>query len=497
MNAIALTVLLGTALPAQAPRDNLDFAAGTLAGWRGHGFYLTTADHRGPSTLLGVCSSDRGQHGRTGILRYTFTVPAAAARLHCTAYASCRHGLKPDSRLDVLLLTDQSEVVPKKVKGPLGWQNADGLLPRQDGRPREYAWELDRLAGRRVQLVLVDDDARPGCHLFCSGFHLIGTSEGGEPSFAQQMKRLARDKGLPPMSRFESKHFVAWSNADADFTGGRLRDCELIYQLFWEHFRRRGFTVRTPAGKMMVAAFDSQAGFQAYLDFPIPRAVTGVYRRDLNQLALYDLSQDKALLASKEKAFKSSEAIHNDLARLHYLETVHRRLGEWSKDNSISTAMHETAHLLSFNCGLLNRRGDVPAWLSEGLACYCEATDQGRWQGIGEPNPDRTWVLAVVLERRGNFIPLRDLLLGDTWRMDSRTASLGYSQSWALFRFLMHERPAALRAYLELIYPRQAPDHRLADFGQAFGADVPGLERRYFEYLRKLAFTAPKGRAGR
>jgi hypothetical protein len=492
LNAVALTVMLGSLVAAQVP-DNLDFGTGTLAGWWGHGFYVTTADHRGPSTRFGVCSSDRGKPGRTGTLRYTFVVPPGAAVLRCRAYAARPGRLRPDDRLDVLLLTDRSDVVPKKVKGPGGWEPADVLLPPRDGRAREYCWDVSNLAGRRVQVLLVDEDARRGCHLFCSGFRLAGTEDTQERDFAEQMQRLVRDKGLAPVTRFESKHFVAWSNAEADFTRTRLRDCEMIYQLFFEHFRRRGFAVRAPAAKLMVAVFDSQAGFEAYLGLRLSLTVTGVYSRDRNQLAVYDLSQNEGLVTDRNKALQATRNIRRDEDKRRYLETVHRHLGEWSQDGSLSTSMHETAHHLSFNCGLLSRHGDVPAWLSEGLATYCEATEQGRWQGIGEPNPHRAAVLATVVQRGWKFIPLRVLVQHDEWRFDRGAAVVGYSQAWGLFHFLM-QRPAAFRSYLALISPRRTPDHRLTDFGQAFGPDLDAFERRYFDYLRVLAGQAPAGR---
>src|SRR5262249_36134949 len=158
-----------------------------------------------------------------------------------------------------------------------------------------------------------------------------------------------------------------------------------------------------------------------------------------------------------------------------------RTISEWSKDGSRSTAMHETAHQLSFNCGLLNRNGDMPVWLCEGLACYCEATDKGGWQGIGEPNPARLNTLASVLGHNGTLIPLRSLVVEDDWRQRTDTVLLGYSQSWGLFRMLMQERPAALRNYLALIWPRRTPEHRLTDFGQVFGPDLDRLEQRYQE----------------
>jgi hypothetical protein len=487
LNAAALTVLLGSLLPGQAPAAaNLDFSSGTLAGWSGQGFALTTANHRGPSMSLGVCSSDRGKRGRTASLRYTFRVPPGMGLLRCCAYASCRPGLRPDERLDVLLLTEDSQVVPKLVRGPDGWQRAEGLLSRLDGKARDYCWEIERLAGRRVQVVLLDQDDRAGCHLFCSGFRLSGAGEFREPDFEAQMKRLERDHGLPPLGRFGTRHFTSWSNADADFTRARLRNCEVLYQLFFEHFRRRGFAVQTPSSRLLVAVFDSQAGFEAYLGMRMPSAVTGVYNRATNQLALYDLTQNDALVANRQKALQDSRAIPRDLDRIRFLETVHRHISEVSLDGGLSTAMHETAHHLSFNCGLLNRHGDVPVWLCEGLACYCEATEQGGWQGLGEPNAARIRGLAGVVRGRGRFLSLRALVENDDWRQDSGTALVGYSHSWALFRMLIQQQPAALRRYLEMIYDRRTPDHRLLDFCEVFGADLGRLERHYHDYMAAL-----------
>ena len=80
--------------------------------------------------------------------------------------------------------------------------------------------------------------------------------------------------------------------------------------------------------------------------------------------------------------------------------------------------MHEVAHHLSFNCGLLNRNGDVPYWLGEGLACYCEATEHGVWQGIGESNSERLQVLAAVDAGQLKRIALRDLIETDDSRAE-------------------------------------------------------------------------------
>src|SRR5207237_313412 len=156
---------------------------------------------------------------------------------------------------------------------------------------------------------------------------------------------------------------------------------------------------------------------------------------------------------------------------------------------NISTVMHEVAHQLSFNCGMLNRRGDVPFWLAEGLACYCEGTDNGLWQGIGEPNPLRIPIFSKVLSSKGPFIKLTELISRDDWMpstRDSQTTLLAYAQSWALFRMLMEEQPHNMRAYLESIYPRRIRDRRLADFEEAFGHDLLQLQHRHEQYIAAM-----------
>jgi hypothetical protein len=145
------------------------------------------------------------------------------------------------------------------------------------------------------------------------------------------------------------------------------------------------------------------------------------------------------------------------------------------------------SHQLSFNTGMLNRKGDVPVWLAEGLACYCESTDHGTWIGIGEPNHERLHALVLALQGGKKLIPLKDLVSGDTWMGSGESVGqnmlTGYGQSWALFKMFMEERPKALRTYMKSLESRKTPDHRLTDFCQAFGTDLAGLEDAYQLYV--------------
>lgn len=483
MSAAALTVMLCAALPAQTSViDNFDLHNASLDGWRGKGFYLTTASQNGPSVALGLCSSDRGGPPISGTLRYTFTVPQGAGQLRCTAYAARRKDCPADDRLNLFVITSTNDVVPMQVGIKSGWKATPLLLQRMAGKPREYCWDLADYAGQRVQIVLQDKDDRPGCYVFCSGFRLNRQGENEEAEFTAFIRQIESKQKMPPLARYETKHFSAWSNADATFTRSRLRNCEMMYSMFLDHFRKRGFAVHPPAAKLLVSVFDSQAGFEVCLGQKMPAGVTGLYNPHSNQLVLYDLQENDIALSARQRAMMLSSA-NNPQQSKEFLGTVERRISDWALTGSLSTAMHETAHQVSFNCGLLNRRGDLPLWLCEGMACYCEATDRGSWQGIGEPNQERIVPLAEVLAGRGHFIPLKVLVEGDRWRDHSGAVLLGYAQSWALFRMLMQERPEEMRTYLQLISTRRTPEHRLEDFAQAFGSDVGRLETHYYAYI--------------
>jgi hypothetical protein len=482
--ALALLVCASLAAIDPAPTDALDFASGTTAGWEGEGFYVTTGSWKGPGLACGVSSSDRDKPGRTALLHRTFVVPPGAGVLYCTAAAVRPKDCPPEGdSLDIALFAAGKRLISKEVRTAEGWQTVGRLQGLDKGRPREHVWDLSGLAGQTLRLALVDEDCRPGCHVWCGGFRIIPADVFQPREFSQFMLRLTRDQKLPAPVRFDTEHFTALSTADDDFTTMRLHNCEVIYDLFYQHFRHKGFVLQRPTTKLMVAIFDSPAWFEAYLGQKMPDGIVGIYSLKTNRLVVYDLGLNRAFVAAKRQAQQQGKGIGSDMDRIRYIETVNRQAHEFRAGANIATVMHEVAHQLSFNSGMLNRDADVGAWLAEGLACYCEATDNGAWQGIGEMNPERLQTLAAA---GGHHIPLRDLISSDEWlHKDFQTALLGYAQSWALFKMLMEERPQALRAYLALIYGRRTAEPRFLDFCQVF-PDFKRLEVRYEEYMNEL-----------
>jgi hypothetical protein len=490
---LALALLVCGSLPATdaPPPENFDFGTGTLATWEGEGFYITTAPgKKGPGLACGVSSSDRGPTGRTATLHHAITIPAGAGVLYCTAYAARPKSAEPEDSLDVVVFAAGKRVIPKKVRSASGWQPVGNVLPRDSaGHPRDYVWDVSSYAGQTLRIALIDEDRRKGCHLVCSGFRLLAADDFEPRIFGEYMSRLTREQRLSPAARFESEHFVAMSNADDDFTAMRLHNCELVYELFFDHFRKKGFALHKPASKLMIAVFDTQAGLESYLGQRVPDGMVGFYHLGTNRLVIYDLAQNRTYLQAKRELRDQGRGIPSQMDRTRYVETVDRLAKEWRTDANIAVIMHETSHQLSFNCGMMNRDGDVPLWAAEGLATYCEATENGAWQGIGEANPERLHLLALAKAAHAPLIPLRDLIASDAWLHDAKSFNdvlLGYAQSWALFRMLMEERPQAMRSFLAAIYNRRGIVHRLGDFAEAFGSDFGRLDLRHQQYIDEV-----------
>ncbi len=335
----------------------------------------------------------------------------------------------------------------------------------------------------------MDEDDRPGRHVVCSGFEVVVRDVAGGRESVEVGAALGKGAKSTLTMRYSSTHFVTLSNAEENFTEARIRECELLYVLFYDHFRRKGFPVQPPGAKLEALIYDSPEGFEEFLGRKMSSIITGIYDSKSNRFVTYDYGQNESFLAEKSRAEREGARIDSQINRKRYLETINRQAHEVRTGANISTVMHEVAHQISFNCGLLNRQGDRPLWLVEGLACYCEPTKDGSWLGIGEPNPNRQFTLQKSVREGGKFFTVQQLVATDDWIKDKgqeQTILLGYAQSWALFRLLMEEKPQYLRRYLSLIQPRRTPDHRLTDFGQVFGPDLAALERRYRSYLQEL-----------
>ncbi len=415
------------------------------------------------------------------MIRHVLTIPSGIVKIRFQAYAALAEGNDPDKRLDVVLAGADQRPLKKTVRTGAGWITAKQLLARWEGKPRDYEWNVADRAGQRMQIVILDQDDRPGSHVYCSGFTLVAGDESQDNDFAQAMLALTKKHKLASMARYDSKRFAAYSNASDSFTTLRLRQCEIFYDLFYNHFARKGFAMHHPAQRLMLAVFDGPDGVDAYLGAKLPAGITGMYHPVTNRLLLYDLSENRALVAQKKKALDDANKIAAGSARTRirgFGRTAHGSHGQGREPHNHDARDGPPAILQLRPTEPKRRYGDL-AGGRVGLLLRSH-----RIRGMAGHRRGQFWTHPRSCPAQGKFIPLQ-ILVKEDWR-NGQPVLLGYAQSWALFHMLMQQRPQAMKAYLDQIYSRRTADYRLADFRQAFGNDLAAFEQRYFAYLREL-----------
>ncbi len=158
---------------------------------------------------------------------------------------------------------------------------------------------------------------------------------------------------------------------------------------------------------------------------------------------------------------------------------------------NVVTMIHEIAHQLSFNTGLLSRDADIPMMISEGLATMAEPSSTSVLPGFSEVNRPRIAVLEQLLRaKRARWIPLEKLIENDDAfdAPDDGTVQVAYAQSWLFWDSVIRQSRfrEKLGPYLDRVNAQRNPAERLDDFVASFGS-VRAVEAEMSANLQSLA----------
>jgi hypothetical protein len=248
-----------------------------------------------------------------------------------------------------------------------------------------------------------------------------------------------------------------------------LRHCEAVAADYLDHFQSRGFKVAMPATRLTVIILTDDSSRSA---FKVGLKVQGIpidMTRDLVPPGHYEPPTNRAVLG---------------------LHARTRRLNDYL---DLRLLAHEVTHQLTFNTGMLDRRGDVPRSISEGLAEYGAVLKTGQSIAPGYPREN---LMTLVRSRKSGtrWYPFAQLLADDRpflLNCFSQHKSLAYSQAWLLIHWLINDRSRGegFRAYLEAIRPRRDQEHRLDDAEKHLG-DLNRLDKDLLAYFVRLNMSA-------
>ena len=277
-----------------------------------------------------------------------------------------------------------------------------------------------------------------------------------EDKVVRGVRDKGRKAGLGPLEVRWTDHFLGVGDAPADgYINPALGVCESFAREFLPHFRERGFTLEFPARRMTVVGLKDANSYRAYSGDPQNLAVGGHYEIDSNELVVFDFRPQQDGLAAGA-----------------------RRVNTF-------TLVHETAHMLCYNTGILPFGRDVPAAISEGLATYAELWAPPRDRtAFARVNHPRLRALDVA---EGEWIPISRLLADDKVFDDPKTADMAYAESWLLVHHLLRQSELlpGVRKYLAG-FPR--PDEKLGREAYAERAlgPLPDLDTEIQRYARRV-----------
>jgi hypothetical protein len=280
-----------------------------------------------------------------------------------------------------------------------------------------------------------------------------------EAKVIAQVQDAAKKAGLKPFKYSGTEHFLALGDGPDLYRESALKICEDFSKAFLSYFQSKGFKLALPKARLTVITLKDDNSFRKFIGADPGADVGGHYDLETNQLVIFDF-RDK-------KEDKPGNPVRVNLFGL----------------------IHETAHMLCFNSGLVSRGADVPDCISEGLATFVEM-----WQ----PKSSRTLFSAVNKARLGvldaasdgpeRWIPVAELLADNTRIQEPKSRQLAYAESWLLVHFLI-KTPARLprfQAYLAgLPVGDQTAEQRLKHAEQQLGS-LKKLDSDLQRYARSL-----------
>lgn len=278
-----------------------------------------------------------------------------------------------------------------------------------------------------------------------------GVGAAGDDA-VERIRAKGRDARMQPFDESESARYVAVGDASAGYRGEALRLCEAFGADFLAYFQEKGFALAWPAARLPIVVLAGPTSYAAFEKGFADEAIGGHFDLDANWLVTFDYRP----LANAPRA----------------------RGGPDPRVVNTFTLVHEAAHQLAYNTGLLDRGADVPLCVVEGLATYAETWGPTRRSGLGAPNVERRRGLATAQAGNARWIPVRRLLAEDNLVNDEATRDVAYAISTLLVAKLLKD-PARLphfRDYLKAVRATKDPARRVALAEEHLG-DLDKLDR--------------------
>ncbi|RMF76989.1 MAG: DUF1570 domain-containing protein [Planctomycetota bacterium] len=248
----------------------------------------------------------------------------------------------------------------------------------------------------------------------------------------REMERIAGVKA----KRLYTDHFVLVYTSSLEKARKLASRLESVYEWNVKFMEMLDIPRTTrPDAKLEIFFFGTHPEYDAYQRFNGWSAfgAIGFYMRTNNRSAFFDMETFPPYKAQLEQA-RNPNVPPQERRRIKnmVLRTI--------EHDNLEVVQHEAAHHIHFNIGIFPRGGDLPTWMTEGLATMFEAPPSEVGASLGAVNHYRLFHFRRFYGDHGqNLPPLKLFILNDGMWNGFPSYSIGWALNHYLFRNFREE----------------------------------------------------------
>ncbi|GMU80538.1 MAG: hypothetical protein AMXMBFR47_04090 [Planctomycetota bacterium] len=300
-------------------------------------------------------------------------------------------------------------------------------------------------------------------------------------SSVKDMERIAG----PKAKRLTTPHFVFVYTSELELAKAMAANLERVYRWVAKFNDLMGVRSTRPDHKLEIFFFGTYDEYQAYQSTNgfIQMGAIGFYMRTNNRSAFFNMHTWPPV-ADLHEQLKNAPP---DARR-----RIENRIRRQMEHLNAEVVQHEAAHHIHFNLGTFPKRGDMPRWMTEGLAQMFEVVAGEAGASWGAINHYRLFQFRQIYGPNGERIgDIRTIILNDGWWFSLGASA--YPMGWALNHYLSKspEHKENYRKWMQLMATREDDEEvsvtdKQSQFEKLFGELNDEWTKKFVAYMNTI-----------
>jgi len=303
-----------------------------------------------------------------------------------------------------------------------------------------------------------------------------------------EMKRIAGRKA----KILYTKHFVFVYTSERAQAADLASRLERIFEWHLTYMKQLHIPMKMPESKLEIYYFGTNDEYLAYQTLQGFRdsGALGFYMRTTNRSSFFDMN------TYPQVARRLKQANNKNIPYMQR-QKARNEAEIWADITNLKVVQHEASHHIQFNIGVFPKGGDLPRWMTEGLATMYEVPSTSAGAALGAINHSRLgefhkFYLTADDKPTVPWEYVRDLALSD--RM--RNSYEAYVMGWGLNQYLLRKKKEGYSKWMQALASRDDNWEQIdqakksAQFEDIFGKVDEAWVKDFFDYIAGLTYRS-------